>query len=61
LNIPVLWPVIVIGAVTFAASMLGMLFGKSIPAKRSHQSFIIGGVILAVIGVKVLVEHLFFS
>ncbi|MEZ5104261.1 MAG: manganese efflux pump MntP family protein [Draconibacterium sp.] len=61
LNVPVLWPVIVIGGVTFFASMLGMLFGKNIPAKRSHQSLIIGGVILVIIGLKILVEHLFFN
>jgi len=60
LNVPVLWPVIVIGGVTFFASMLGMLFGKNIPSKRSHQSLIIGGVILSLIGIKILVEHVFF-
>ncbi len=60
LDMPILFPVIVIGTVTFISSMLGMLFGKNIPAKRSHQSFIIGGIILALIGVKILVEHLWF-
>lgn len=58
LDMPILFPVIVIGFVTFVASMLGMLFGKYIPAKRSHQSLIIGGVILIAIGLKILVEHL---
>ncbi len=60
LDIPVLLPVIVIGGVTFVASMLGMLFGKKIPAKRSHQSLIIGGVILIVIGFKIFIEHFWF-
>lgn len=60
LNMPILFPVIVIGAVTFIASMLGMLFGKYIPAKRSHQSLILGGIILISIGIKILVEHLWF-
>ena len=61
LDLPILFPVIVIGAVTFIASMLGMLFGKKIPAKRSRQSLILGGIILISIGLKILVEHLFFS
>ena len=60
LNLPILFPVIVIGGVTFIASMLGMLFGKKIPAKRSHQSLIIGGIILIATGFKILIQYLFF-
>ena len=60
LNLPILFPVIVIGAVTFIASMLGMLFGKNIPAKRSRQALILGGIILISIGIKILIEHSFF-
>ena len=58
LDMQILFPIVVIGAVTFFASMLGMLFGKNIPAKRSHQSLILGGIILTIIGLKILVEHL---
>ncbi len=61
LDDPIILPVIIIGGVTFIASMLGMLFGKNIPSKRSHQSIILGGIILIVIGGKILLEHLFFS
>lgn len=60
LEVPILFPVVVIGGVTFIASMLGMLFGKSIPAKRSHQSIILGGIILTAMGIKFLVEYLWF-
>ncbi|HKI88125.1 MAG TPA: manganese efflux pump MntP family protein [Draconibacterium sp.] len=60
LDLPILFPVIVIGGVTFIVSMLGMLFGKNIPAHRSRQSLIVGGSILILIGVKILIEHLFF-
>lgn len=60
LSLPILFPVIIIGIVTFIASMLGMLFGKNISAKRSRQSLIIGGIILISIGCKILVEHLWF-
>ena len=60
LDVPILFPVIVIGGVTFIASMLGMLFGKYVPAKRSHQSIILGGIILTVMGIKIIAEHLWF-
>lgn len=61
LNIPILFPVLVIGSVTFIAAMLGMLFGKNISDKRSHQSLILGGIILIAIGLKILAEHLFLQ
>ncbi|WP_372647813.1 manganese efflux pump MntP family protein [Draconibacterium sp.] len=61
LEIPILFPVLVIGSVTFIAAMLGMLFGKNISARRSHQSLIIGGIILIAIGLKILAEHLFMQ
>ncbi|WP_340113310.1 manganese efflux pump MntP [Maribellus mangrovi] len=60
LETPIAFPAAVIGSVTFIASMLGLLFGKNIPAKRSHQSLILGGIILMLIGIKTLVEHLWF-
>jgi manganese efflux pump family protein len=60
LDVPILFPVVVIGGVTFIASMLGMLFGKNVPAKRSHQSIILGGIILAAMGIKIIAEHLWF-
>ncbi len=59
LEMPVLFPIIIIGAVTFISSMLGMLFGKNIPAKRSRQSLILGGIILFGMGVKILIEQAF--
>ena len=59
LELPILFPVLIIGAVTFIASMLGMLFGKNIPAKRSKQSLILGGIILFGMGGKILLEHTF--
>jgi putative Mn2+ efflux pump MntP len=59
LEIPILFPVLIIGAVTFIASMLGMLFGKKIPSGCSKQSLILGGIILFGMGIKILLEHTF--
>lgn len=61
LDMPILFLVFIIGGVTFIASMLGMLFGKNIPARRSRQSLIAGGIILILIGIKVLIEHNVFQ
>ena len=58
LELPIFFPMGIIGGVTFVASMLGLLFGKNIPARRSHQSLILGGIILILIGTKIMVEHL---
>jgi manganese efflux pump family protein len=58
LSTSILAPAIIIGGVTFLAAMLGMLFGKNIPGKTSHRSLILGGIILILIGAKILVEHL---
>ncbi len=57
-EIAILFPVLIIGTVTFVASMLGMLFGKNISAEKSHRSLLLGGIILISIGFKILVEHL---
>lgn len=49
---------IIIGAVTFISSMLGILFGKKTGSHFGQKMEIIGGVILIAIGVKIVVEHL---
>ncbi len=49
---------IIIGSVTFIAAMLGILFGKKAGHKLGRHMEILGGVILMLIGVKILVEHL---
>jgi putative Mn2+ efflux pump MntP len=58
INSTILTPAFIIGSVTFLAAMLGMLFGKNIPGKASHRSLILGGIILILIGGKILAEHL---
>ena len=56
-----LWPLIVIGVVSFTFSvigyMLGVRFGRRI--ERRLKPELLGGVILLVIGVKILLSHLF--
>lgn len=49
---------LLIGAVTFLASMTAIRIGKSAGSHLGSKVEIIGGIILAAIGVKILVEHL---
>lgn len=53
----ILIAVIIIGAVTFIASMLGILLGKKTGPKFNRYAEIIGGLILIFIGCKILFEH----
>ncbi|HRY32908.1 MAG TPA: manganese efflux pump MntP family protein [Bacteroidales bacterium] len=47
-----------IGILTFLVSMIGILFGKKTGRTFGHSMEIAGGVILILIGLKILVEHL---
>jgi putative Mn2+ efflux pump MntP len=49
---------IIIGAVTFLASMTAIRIGKSAGAKLGQRAEIIGGIILIAIGVKIFLEHI---
>lgn len=57
LDAPVLVSVITIGLVTFAMSFLGVLIGRAGAKAIGPQAEIIGGLILIVIGAKVLIDH----
>jgi len=58
LDYKILVSVALIGIVTYIVAMLGMLFGKKIGARMGRRMEILGGVILMIIGVKILFEHL---
>ena len=49
-----------IGACTFLLSFIGALAGKKIGEKHSKKATFVGGVILVLMGVKILLEHMFF-
>ncbi len=61
LDIKILIPVIIIGIVTFLASILGLQIGKYLGLKFGKYVEIISGIVLISIGVKILIEHLFLS
>ena len=58
----ILSPIGIIGFVSFALSMVGLMFGIRFGCgiARRLRAELWGGIILVIIGTKILVEHLFF-
>ena len=56
----ILIPIIAIGVTTFLFSFLGVQLGRIIGNKIGKSIEIFGGIVLIVIGTKILLEHLFF-
>lgn len=58
MNVQVWYPAVVIGVITCALSVAGMVFGSRIGRKFGTVMEILGGLILILIGVKALVDGL---
>ena len=58
LEVSVWYPAVVIGVVTAALSMAGMLLGCRIGNRCGRWAGLLGGIVLVGIGVKILIEHL---
>jgi len=58
LKVNLLTSIIIIGIVTFILSLIGVFIGKIIKNKYQKLASIIGGIILIIIGLKILIEHL---
>lgn len=54
----ILLPVIIIGVVTYALSFSGVYLGHKYKHFGHNKTRIVGGVILIVLGTKILIEHL---
>ncbi len=59
-DIPILPAVSFIGVITFLLSALGMKVGNVFGTKYKSRAELVGGIILILIGSKILIEHLFF-
>lgn len=58
LKVNIVWAVSFIGVVTFLISVVGVKVGNRFGAKYKNRAEIAGGVILILIGTKILLEHL---
>ena len=58
MKVNILWSVLIIGVVTGTFSAAGLHIGHAFGARWQKPAQIAGGVILILIGIKVLLEHL---
>ena len=56
----ILMPVVLIGLVTFIVSIGGIYMGRKLGKRIAGIAEIVGGIVLILIGLKILFEHLFF-
>jgi len=60
LNISIWFPSLIIGIVALVMTLIGMNFGKYAGVLFGKRVSIVGGIILVIIGLKILGEHLWF-
>ena len=58
LNVDIVASVSLIGAITFALSLAGVAVGHFFGARYEKPASVVGGVVLILIGLRVLLEHL---
>ena len=58
LKVNIFFSILIIGVTTFALSLGGVILGNRFGAKYKNKAEIAGGVILVLIGLKILLEHL---
>ena len=58
LNYNIYYSVLVIGLTTFGISFLGVFLGNLFEKKFEKRAKIVGGIMLILIGLKILVEHI---
>jgi putative Mn2+ efflux pump MntP len=56
----IIFPALLITLVTFVVSLFGIYMGRKLGSNLAGKAEILGGIILIIIGTKILVEHLFF-
>lgn len=61
LDVQIIFPAAVIGIITFIVCLAGVFVGNRIGQFFENRLELAGGIILIGIGVKILVEHLFFQ
>lgn len=57
-NMPILNPALLIGAVTFVCSFIGMIIGQRIGRLIGKGAQVLGGCVLIIIGLKIVITHI---
>lgn len=61
LDVSIVPAVSMIGATTFILSAIGVKIGNVFGAKYKSKAELVGGIVLVAMGIKILIEHLFFD
>lgn len=61
LNVDIVFAVLSIGVTTFIISSAGVKIGGVFGTKFKSKAELAGGIVLVVMGIKILIEHLFFG
>lgn len=61
LEVQIVPAILLIGVTTFAISAAGVKIGNVFGAKYKSKAELAGGMILILLGIKILIEHLFFG
>ncbi|MFR2445855.1 MAG: manganese efflux pump, partial [Thomasclavelia spiroformis] len=59
-KVSILSSISIIGIITFILCVIGVKIGNVFGEKYKSKAEIIGGIILILLGFKILIEHLFF-
>lgn len=60
LRVNIIESVCLIGIITFSISLLGVYIGKKFGNKYKNKAEIMGGIVLIIIGIKILMGHLLY-
>ncbi len=58
LNVNIFLAISIIGCTTFILSMIGLKVGNIFGKKYKQRAELVGGIILVLMGIKILLEHL---
>ena len=61
LDVEIVPAVSMIGVTTFVLSAVGVKIGNVFGAKYKSKAELVGGIVLVAMGIKILIEHLFFE
>jgi len=60
LDVTIIYPVLIIGITTFVITVCGLFLGGKLHKGVNLRIEIFGGIVLIGIGIKILIQHLFF-
>lgn len=60
LQVSIWYPSVLIGAITGITSFIGVLLGRKLSKRFSKSAAYIGGVLLILIGIRILIAHILF-